>query len=176
LPKSQGGYQVFNAAGNLAGGGDQRFWLNSNPIFTALPTIIPGSTSVDECGVQMDIFVEGVWNSGIIRFVMADGWGSSRYCMIYQPIYVNNIVVPFENPGCWFTITLPFGLSSDFTGKTLDDVAAQMGVASYKQVGPWFENSGLIDVFDPVPATQKVYFDNIRFVTLTTPTYSDFPE
>jgi hypothetical protein len=51
-----------------------------------------------------------------------------------------------------------------------------MSAASYKQIGPWFENSGIADVFDPVPATEKIYFDNIRIVPLTTPTYSDFPE
>ena len=174
-PQSQGGYQSFNSAGNLAANADQRFWLNSNPVMATM-AVIPGSTSVNDCGIQMDIYVEGEWNSGIIRFCMADGWGASRYCMIYQPIYVNNAVVPFETPGSWFTITLPFGSSPDFEGKTLDDVIAQMNAASYKQCGPWFENSGIRDVFDPVTATQKVYFDNIRIVPLNTPVYSDFPD
>jgi hypothetical protein len=98
--------------------------------------------------------------------------------MIYQPVYVdgkyNNAA--FVNPGAWFTVTLPFGISADFEGKTLGDVIAQMSSASYKQSGPWFENSGITDVFDAVPATEKVYFDNIRFVPLSTPTYSDFPD
>jgi DNA phosphorothioation-dependent restriction protein DptG len=67
-------------------------------------------------------------------------------------------------------------LSADFEGKTLDDVLERMGAASYKQIGPWFENSGIKDVFDPVVSTAKVYFDNIRFVPLTTQTFSDFPE
>jgi hypothetical protein len=178
LPKSQGGYQVFNANGNLGANGDQRFWLNSTAIFSGITGKIPGSTAAGECGMQMDIYVEGAWNSGIIRFVMADGSGSSRYCMLYRPVYVNDAYSPasFENPGCWFTVTLPFGLSADYEGKTLDDVVASMSAASYKQAGPWFENSGIQDVFDAVPATEKVYFDNIRFVPLTTPTYSDFPE
>ncbi|GHT69766.1 hypothetical protein AGMMS50239_37080 [Bacteroidia bacterium] len=60
--------------------------------------------------------------------------------------------------------------------KTLGDVITQMSSASYKQSGPWFENSGISDVFDPVPSTEKVYFDNIRVVSLNTPTYSDFPD
>jgi hypothetical protein len=55
-------------------------------------------------------------------------------------------------------------------------VIAQMGQASYKQSGPWFENSGIKDVFEPVPAAEKVYFDNIRVVPLNAPVYSDFPD
>ncbi|MDR3339214.1 MAG: glycan-binding surface protein [Candidatus Symbiothrix sp.] len=178
LPKSQGGYQAFNADGNLAANADQRFWLNSTAIFSTITSKIPGSTAAADCGMQLDIYVEGAWNSGIIRFVMADGSGASRYCMLYQPVYVNGVhsAEAFVNPGAWFTVTLPFGLSSDYEGKTLDDVIASMSAASYKQAGPWFENSGISDVFDAVPATEKVYFDNIRFVPLTTPTYSDFPD
>ncbi|MDR2466195.1 MAG: glycan-binding surface protein [Prevotellaceae bacterium] len=178
LPKSQGGYQAFNAGGNLAASGDQRFWLNSNAIFSNITDKIPASASADQCGIQMDIYVEGAWNSGIIRFVMADGSGASRYCMLYQPVYMNGAysAAAFENPGCWFTVTLPFSLSADYEGKTLDDVVSSMSSASYKQAGPWFENSGIPDVFDAVPATEKIYFDNIRFVPLAKPAYSDFPE
>jgi hypothetical protein len=176
-PQSQGGYQTFNSTGSMAANSDQRFWLNSTNMM-AVMAAIPASTSAADCGIQMDIYVEGEWNSGAIRFVMADGWGSSKYCMLYQPVYVGNTYdkAAFVNPGCWFTITLPFSLSSDFEGKTLGDVIAQMSEASYKQAGPWFENSGIADVFDPVPATGKVHFDNIRVVPLNTPTYSDFPD
>jgi hypothetical protein len=176
-PQSQGGYQVFNSTGSLAANSDQRFWLNSGNLTTALATI-PASTSAADCGIQIDIYVEGEWNSGIIRMVMADGWGASKYCMLYQPVYTGGAYNPtaFVNPGSWFTITLPFSLSPDFEGKTLSDVIAQMSSASYKQIGPWFENSGIQDVFDPVSATEKVYFDNIRVVPLNTPTYSDFPD
>ncbi|MDR2556900.1 MAG: glycan-binding surface protein [Bacteroidales bacterium] len=178
LPKSQGGYQIFNASGNTAANADQRFWLNSTAIFSTITNHIPGSTLAADCGIQFDIYIEGTWNSGIIRFVMADGSGASRYCMIYQPVYVNGTYNPeaLANPGCWFTVTLPFSLSSDYEGKTLDDVVASMSAASYKQSGPWFENSGITDVFDPVVATQKIYFDNIRFVPLAVPEYSDFPD
>jgi hypothetical protein len=176
-PQSQGGYQVFNANGNLAASADQRFWLNSTPMMTIMSEI-PASTSANDCGIQMDIYVDGEWNSGLVRFVMADGWGSTRYCMLYQPVYLNGVYnkAAFENPGCWFTVTLPFSLSADFEGKTLGDIVAQMSSASYKQAGPWFENSGIAEVFDAVPATEKVYFDNIRVVPLNTPTYSDFPD
>jgi hypothetical protein len=177
LPKSQGGYQVFNGEGNLAANADQRFWLNSGAIQTVMSQI-PASTSTSDCGIQMDIYVEGAWNSGIIRFVMADGWGTSKYCMLYQPVYVNDTYNPdaFVNPECWFTVTLPFDASPDFTGKTLGDVIAQMKSATYQQAGPWFENSGITDVFSPVVATGKVYFDNLRVVPLNTPAYSDFPD
>ena len=180
-PKSQGGYQEFNSAGNLAGGADQRYWLNSTNVQAIMSSLsnLPLSTATDQCGIQMDIYVDGAWNSGVIRFVMADGWGASRYCMLYQPVYPNGTAydaTAFVNPGCWFTITLPFSLSADFVDKTLGDVLAQMAAAQYQQCGPWFENSGIQGVFDPAPATEKVYFDNIRIVPLTAPSYSDFPD
>jgi hypothetical protein len=176
-PKSQGGYQVFNDRG-LTAGNVQKFWLNSTAIFGTITNYIPGSTPATDCGIQMDIYVEGVWNSGVIRFVMADGSGNARYCMLYQPIYVNDTynIAAFENPGAWFTITLPFALSADYEGKTLDAVVASMSAAGYKQAGPFFENSGIKDVFDAVTAIEKIYFDNIRFVPLNTPEYSDFPD
>jgi hypothetical protein len=179
LPKSQGSYQAFNKTGNLAANSDQRFWLNSTAIFGTITNYISGSTAAADCGIQFDVYVEGAWNSGVIRFVMADGSGASRYCMLYRPVYLNGTTydaAAFVNPGCWFTVTLPFELSADYKGKTLDNVVASMSAASYKQAGPWFENSGITDVFDPVPATEKVYFDNIRFVPLAAPEYSDFPE
>ncbi|MDR0620159.1 MAG: glycan-binding surface protein [Bacteroidales bacterium] len=178
LPKSQGGYQIFNASGNTAASADQRFWLNSAAISGTITNYIPGSTSAADCGIQFDIYIEGEWNSGIIRFVVADGSGSNRYCMIYQPVYVSGKYSPeaLVNPGCWFTVTLPFSLSDDYKDAVLDDVVASISAAGYKQSGPWFENSGITDVFDPVVATQKIYFDNIRFVPLAVPEYSDFPD
>ncbi|MDR0866810.1 MAG: glycan-binding surface protein [Candidatus Symbiothrix sp.] len=178
-PASQGGYQVFNAEGNLAGNTDQRFWLNSNAVMDKLTALFPGSTLTDQCGVQMDIYVEGEWNSGVIRMVMADGWGNSRYCMLYEPVYVGGKYdkAAFVNPGAWFTITLPFSLSEDFADKSVADVIAQMAAATYKQAGPWFDNVGITGVFDAIPATEKVYFDNIRVVSLATaPAFSDFPD
>lgn len=176
-PQSQGGYQCFNKDGkSIAANADVRYWTNSSSWPSSLLNIIPASTSTSDCGVQMDIYVEGVWNSGVIRMVMADGSGTDRYCMIYCPWYVNEKVVPFQNPGCWYTITLPFSLSSDYKGKTFGDVVASMVNASYKQSGPWFHNIGVTDVFDPVATTVKIYFDNLRVVPLNTPTYSDFPD
>lgn len=176
-PKSQGNYQCFNADGkSIAANADVRYWTNSSSWPSALLSVIPAGTLASDCGIQMDIYVEGTWNSGIIRMVMADGSGTDRYCMIYRPWYQNDAVVPFENPGCWFTITLPFSDSGDYEGKTFGDVVASMANASYKQAGPWFHNIGVTDVVEPVATDVKVYFDNLRVVPLGTPTFSDFPE
>ncbi|MDR0824449.1 MAG: glycan-binding surface protein [Prevotella sp.] len=180
-PKSQNNYQCFNTDGKtIATNGDVRYWTNSADWPSALLSVIPAGTSTSNCGVQMDIYVEGVWNSGVIRMVMADGSGTERYCMIYRPWYKDAAVVPFENPGCWFTITLPFSDSSDYEGKTFDDVVSSMVKASYKQAGPWFHNigvpgaSGQPAIVEPEATTVKIYFDNIRVVPLDTPVYDEF--
>ncbi|GET23020.1 glycan-binding surface protein [Prolixibacter denitrificans] len=175
-PKSQGGYQCFNVNGeSIAANSDKRYWTNSSSWPSNLLSVIPASTPASECGVQMDIYVENDWNSGIIRMVMADGSGTDRYCMIYRPWYVNGTVVPFENPGYWFTITLPFSDSEDYVGKTFGDVVTSMADAAYQQSGPWFHNIGVPDVVEPTATNVKIYFDNLRVVPLNTPSYSDFP-
>jgi hypothetical protein len=175
--KSQGGYQCFNANGaSISANADVRYWTNSANWPNAMLSVIPASTSAAECGVQMDIYVEGAWTSGVIRLAMADGSGADRYSMIYRPWYVNDAVVPYENPGAWYTITLPFSDSEDYAGKTFADVVASMNVASYKQSGPWFHNIGVTDIVEPTATNVKIYFDNIRVVPLNTPTYSDFPD
>ncbi|GHV40105.1 hypothetical protein FACS1894179_06100 [Bacteroidia bacterium] len=175
--KSQGNYQCFNIGGkSIAANADVRYWTNSSSWPTALLSVIPAGTLASECGIQMDIYVEGTWNSGVIRMVMADGSGTDRYCMIYRPWYQNDAVVAFENPGCWFTITLPFSDSNDYKGKTFGDVVTSMANAAYKQSGPWFQNIGVTDVVEPVSTNIKIYFDNLRVVPLNAPTYSDFPE
>ncbi|MDR0812216.1 MAG: glycan-binding surface protein [Paludibacter sp.] len=178
-PASQGGYQVFNAEGNASSGTALKFWLNSTNIQSITSAVIPSGAFANECGIQMDIYVEGEWNSGFIRFVMADGAGDTKYCMLYEPVYVGGKYNKdaFVNPGCWFTVTLPFSASADFDGKLLADVLAQMAQAQYQQAGPHFINTGISNVFDAVPATEKIYFDNIRVVPLTAaPAFSDFPE
>ncbi|MDR2650946.1 MAG: glycan-binding surface protein [Prevotellaceae bacterium] len=174
-PKSQGGYHSFNAAGaTIAASADKRYWTNSTDWPSALLNVIPGNTATNMVAVQMDIYVEGNWNSGLIRMVMADGSGTDRYCMLYRPWYRNGAIVPFENPGCWYTVTLPFGDSDDYSGKTFADVVASMANASYKQAGPWFHNIGIADVFEPEATEVKVYFDNLRVVPLDTPVYDEF--
>jgi hypothetical protein len=174
-PKSQGGYHCFNAAGaTIAASADKRYWTNSTDWPAALLSAVPGNTAANMAAVQIDIYVEGEWNSGLIRMVMADGSGTDRYCMLYRPWYSNGAIVPFENPGCWYTITLPFGDSNDYSGKTFADVVTSMANASYKQAGPWFHNIGVADVFEPVATTVKVYFDNLRVVPLDTPVYDEF--
>jgi len=176
-PKSQGGYQCFNVNGEtIAANSDVRYWTNSSNWSSDLLQVIPAGKATTDCGVQMDLYVEGDWTSGIIRMVMADGSGTDRYCMIYRPWYVNETVVSFENPGCWFTITLPFSDSDDYTGKTFGDVVTSMANASYKQSGPWFHNIGVTDVVEPTATDVKIYFDNLRVVPLDTPSYSDFPD
>ncbi|GHT17069.1 hypothetical protein FACS189429_0390 [Bacteroidia bacterium] len=177
--KSQGGYQIFNVSGSSAAKAVEKFWLNSTNVQSIISANIPMGTFANECGIQMDIYVEGEWNSGFIRFVMADGSGDTKYCMLYEPVYVGGKYdkAAFVNTGSWFTVTLPFSASADFEGKTIDDVLAQMASASYQQMGPHFVNDGIADVFEAVPATEKIYFDNIRVVPLTAaPTFSDFPD
>ncbi|MDR1984641.1 MAG: glycan-binding surface protein [Prevotellaceae bacterium] len=174
-PKSQGGYHCFNAAGaSIAANADKRYWTNSTDWPSALLNVIPGNTAANMAAVQMDIYVEGNWNSGLIRMVMADGSGTDRYCMLYRPWYKNGSITPFENQGCWYTITLPFSDSEDYSGKTFADVVASMAAASYKQSGPWFHNIGIADLFEPVATEVKVYFDNLRVVPLNTPAYNEF--
>ncbi|MCE5330668.1 MAG: glycan-binding surface protein [Bacteroidales bacterium] len=176
-PKSQGGYQCFNITGkSIAANSDVRYWTNSTNWPSSLLSVIPAGTATTDCGVQMDIYIEGEWKSGVIRMVMADGSGTNRYCMIYRPWYVNDAVVPFKNPGCWFTVTFPFSDSEDYEAKTFGDVVTSMVNASYKQSGPWFHNIGVTDVVEPVATDVKIYFDNLRVVPLNTPTYSDFPD
>ncbi|MBL4560751.1 MAG: hypothetical protein JKX79_07160 [Labilibaculum sp.] len=183
-PKSQGGYHSFNVAGDtIATNADRRYWTNSESWPSALLDVIPGSTAAADCGVQMDIYVEGEWTSGVIRMIMADGSGTDRYSMIYRPWYENDAVVPFENPGYWFTVTFPFSDSEDYEGGTFSDVLASMVAASYKQSGPWFHNIGLPsdtegepDIVESTATDVKIYFDNLRVVPLNAPTYSDFPD
>lgn len=179
LPKSQGIYRSLNKDGKEMAANDvpvdvTRYWIN-NGVWADIisESVIPWSTSTAECAIQMDIYYEGEWNSGDIRFVVADGWGSSRYCMIYAPWVVSSTRVQVENPGCWFTITLPFSDSEDFVDKDLSAVMAQIATATYKQGGPWMEN-GDIDGVASQPTNLNVYFDNIRIVPLTVPAYSDY--
>jgi hypothetical protein len=182
-PKSQGSYNLFNAGGNL-GNADQRYWLNSAVAGgimggEAVGKVIPVTTSVDLCGIQMDIYVEGEWNSGLIRMTMVDGMGDARGCMTWTPIYPGNKRDPsaFVNPGSWFTITMPFGSGADFATKTLGDVITQMAAAQFLQCGPWLENkASQLPDGESVTATGKIYFDNIRIVPLEAPATTDYPE
>jgi hypothetical protein len=178
-PKSQGVYRSLNKTGKEMAASDAavdiaRYWIN-NGVWASIisASVMNPATAASECAVQMDIYYEGNWNSGDIRFVVADGFGASRYCMIYAPWAVGGQRVPVENPGGWFTVTLPFSLSSDFEGKTFADVLAAVASASYAQAGPWLEN-GPFDGVASEPVSINVYFDNIRIVPLTTPAYSDF--
>lgn len=179
LPKSQGIYRSANKESKTINASDApvdytRYWIN-NSVWAGIigETSVPLSTTTDQCAIQMDIYYEGIWNSGNIRFVVADGWGASRFCMIYSPWVKNGAKFAVENPGCWHTITMPFSLSSDFEGLDLAAVLDQIGLASYAQAGPWFEN-GNIDGVQSEASNLNIYFDNIRFVPLEVPTYSDF--
>lgn len=178
-PRSQGNYNLFNALGNL-GNADQRYWLNSTTVGGIMSGALSATVSTDLCGIQMDIYVEGVWTSGLIRMTMVDGLGNTRGSMTWSPVYPEGVRTPaaFVNPGCWFTVTLPFSLGTeDFGGKTIGDVVTQMAGAAYKQCGPWLDNNGasLPDGVS-VTAEEKIYFDNIRVVPLAVPAYSDYPE
>lgn len=178
-PKSQGIYRSFNKTAKEMPASDApvdltRYWIN-NSVWTNILTeeVIPGLTPTSEVAVQMDIYFEGVWNSGNIRFVIADGFGASRFCMIYAPWEAFGKRVPVINPGFWFTITLPFNQSIDYLESDFQYVMSTVKSASYAQSGPWFENGNINDA-PSEPTTLNVYFDNIRIVPLKTPTYSDF--
>lgn len=179
-PRSQGTYRALNPDGlpiapsDAPGTSVSRYWINNEPWGSILSnSVIPATTSTDLVGVQMDIYVEGQWNSGTIRFVVVDGAGATRYAMVYAPWQDRGGRVPFENPGHWFTVTMPFSDSGDFEGKTFADVLAGIASATYKQSGPWLENGPINDI--PAEETSvTIYFDNIRVVPLHTPVYSDF--
>ena len=181
LPKSQGIYRSLNKNATTMAASDAavditRYWINNSVWATILnSTVIPGSTTSDQVAVQMDIYVVGEWNSGDIRFVVADGFGASRYCMIYAPWESDGKRVPFVNPGHWFTITLPFSDSADFEGTDFQGILNVIAGVTYAQAGPWLENGPVNGVL-ALPSNVNVYFDNIRVVPLNTPTYSDFPE
>lgn len=181
LPKSQGTYRSMNKDSKLLAANDApvdatRYWINNSTWADVVAaTGIALNTSTSECGIQMDIYFENEWNSGDIRFVVADGWGASKYCMLYAPWAEMGIRTEVVNPGCWFTITLPFSDSEEFKDKTLADVLDQVNQASYKQAGPWFENGTINDV-ESQPTNLNVYFDNIRIVPLTAPEHSDYPD
>ena len=177
LPKSQGTYRSLNKDAKTIAASENpvdlsRYWMN---IARWSEVGIPLNTTAANCGVQMDIYFEGEWNSGHIRFVLADGWGSSRYCVIYAPWAEGGNRTAVENPGGWFTVTFPFSGSADFEGKTYADVLAQQDDATYKQTGPWLENGDINEVASQ-PTNLNVYFDNIRVVPLSARESSDYPE
>ncbi|MGB4413545.1 MAG: glycan-binding surface protein [Paludibacter sp.] len=180
-PKSQGIYRSLNKNAKTMAASDAaiditRYWINNAVWATILnSTVIPGSTSSDQVAVQMDIYVEGEWKSGDIRFVVADGYGASRYCMIYAPWESQGKRVPFVNPGHWFTITLPFSNSADFEGVDFQGILTVIAGVTYAQAGPWLEN-GPVNGVAAEASSVNVYFDNIRVVPLNTPVYSDFPD
>jgi hypothetical protein len=180
-PKSQGIYRSLNKDGKTiaaAAGANPvaKYWMNNKTKWpTILNSAIPVSAACEQVAVQMDIYFEGIWNSGNIRFVIADGYGATRYCMLYAPWESGGKRVEFESPKSWFTITLPFSNSSDYDGETFDKVLTSIADAKYDQGGPHLENCTINEV-ESEPTNLKVYFDNIRFVLLTTPAYSDFPD
>ena len=178
-PKSQGKYRSLNTADRTVNAGipeDAAYFARQNMWGDQLSPLIQGFTPASEVAVQMDIYVSGVWNSGYIRMVIADGWGTNRYCMLYAPWESFGKRISFDNPGCWYTVTFPFGDSKDFAESTFADILAQVQIAvsdRYNQWGPWLCN----DTYNDVEAENTnvvIYFDNLRIVPLTTPTYSDF--
>ena len=180
-PKSQGKYRSLNTAGRTVLAGipeDAAYFARQNMWNDLLSPLIPGFTPANEVALQMDIYVDGVWNSGYIRMVIADGWGVNRFCMIYAPWESFGKRVPFENPGCWYTVNLPFSSSNDFKSATFADILAQVQIAvadKYNQWGPWLCNDTYNDI-EPEATDAVIYFDNLRIVPLETPTYSDFAD
>jgi len=178
-PKSQGIYRSLNKDSKMMAASDAsvditRYWINNSVWGSMIDnTVIPRSTPTDQIAVQMDIFVKGEWNSGDIRFVVADGFGTSRYSLVYAPWEVDGARVPFENPGNWFTITMPFSDSQDFVGTDFQGILSLLSTVTYAQAGPWLEN-GPVNGVAAESTNVNIYFDNIRIVPLNTPTYSDY--
>jgi hypothetical protein len=176
LPKSQGKYRSLNTPGNTIAADLPKaafYWAKQKIWSTILGDIIPLNTPTEEVGVQMDIYVEGTWNSGYIRMVIADAFGINKYCMLYAPWESLGKKVPFENPGCWYTVTFPFSDSKEFEKKTFADVLARQQISDYDQWGPWLDN----DKYNSIEAEATdvvIYFDNLRVVPLETPEFSDF--
>jgi hypothetical protein len=183
LPKSQKTYRSLNTVGstvkaNIDPYSAPAYFMRQKMWGDQLSPLIPGDTPADEVAVQMDIYVEGEWQSGYIRMVIADGWGFQRYCMLYVPWESFGKKIPFENPGCWYTVTFPFSDSDDFAKLTFADVLAQVQIAATDkndQWGPWLCNDKYNDI-EAEDTKVVIYFDNLRVVPLTTPTYSDFED
>jgi hypothetical protein len=95
---------------SIAANADIRYWTNCSSWPSALLSVIPASTSTSIVAYRWTYMWKGYGIRELSEWFMADGSGTDRYCMIYRPWYVNEKVVPFQNPGCWFTITLPFSL------------------------------------------------------------------
>lgn len=176
-PKSQGIYRSFNKDKEVIPAPAAKasfYWANSAVWPTILTnSVIPVTTETSKVAVQFDVYFEGAWNSGTIRMVIADGYGTDRYCMLYTPWLVNGKITEFENPGSWYTVTLPFSNSADFVDKTFESVLNAVNGASYKQWGPWFDNIKIDDI-EPEPTNVVVYFDNLRVVPLEVPAYNEF--
>jgi hypothetical protein len=178
-PKSQGTYRSLNTPGNTIEADVPKaayYWAKQDKWSDILSLLIPDNTPANEVGVQMDIYVEGEWNSGYIRMVVADGWGTDRYCMLYAPWESFGKRIPVENPGCWFTVTFPFSDSEDWNDGTFADVMTVVQTAvsdKYNQWGPWLDNDAYNDI-EAEATGVVIYFDNLRIVPLNTPEYSDF--
>jgi hypothetical protein len=179
--KSQGTYRSLNTTGTTIPADQPEYawyFAKQNTWNDQLSPLIDGATPTSEVGIQMDIYVEGVWNSGYISMVVADGWGASRYCMYYAPWESFGKRVAVVNSGFWYTVTFPFSDSSDFADGTFSDVLSIVRTAvsdKYNQWGPRFDN----DIYNDVDAEATdvvIYFDNLRVVPLNTPEYSDFGE
>ena len=181
-PKSQGKYRSLNKEGKTMPASENlvylsQCWLRSSPEWGDILTenVIAPNTSTSDVAVQMDIYFEGKWNSGNIRFALGNGYSASAYSLIYAPWEAFGKRVEVENPGCWFTITLPLNKTKDLEETNFQFALDVIAAAEYKQAGPWLEN-GDINGAKSESTNLNVYIDNIRFVPLATLTYSDFAD
>jgi hypothetical protein len=158
-----------------------------------LTSYIPATTPLDSVAFQFDIYVPQAWSgSGFLKICLVNGFNGGEWagnCYNYVPWVVEGEIVPFLTTG-WTTVTIPLSKLYAFSDKkyTFEDVLAVREAAQYQNFGIYFENSDFTldkitgntadkDVEFPSASTSvDVYTDNWRIVSITTPSYNDFPD
>ena len=180
----------FDAAKNRC----SEVWTAGNGVDnwrTQLTPFIPATTLLSKVALQFDIYVPDAWSSsGFLKVCMTNGFNGGEWtggCYNFVPWVVDGSIVPYQTTG-WTTVTIPLSKIYSLTASTLtfEDALVLREKANYQNFGFYFENSdinlknitGLDSDKDKSLASSatsvKVYTDNWRIVSLSTPVYSDF--